>query len=260
MEITTENYFFLKEQGKKRSAIASEFSLTEDQLKRLITKNGWAKKPPIIGNKNAFSSLNENSCYWGGFLAADGNIDSRNRVRIMLNYDDTSHLEKFRDFIKSTHKISSNTDKYYRSSFECTSSDLCRDLASNFCIVPNKTAILRFPSIEDTNLLRHYIRGYFDGDGSVCESFSNRNSTTATIYATFASGSKSFANDLFETLEYLIGLRGSIQEFENKCQLKYNTNDAKVLLSWMYESSSVYLDRKYKKYVDIVVNNNRLIR
>ena len=92
MEKTTENYFNLKSQGLKRAEIATAFGMTEGQLKKYITKMGWAKPRPTIGREDAFDSLNEFSCYWGGFLASDGNVDGKNRVRLMLNYDDTAHL------------------------------------------------------------------------------------------------------------------------------------------------------------------------
>ena len=260
MEITTENYFELKSRGLKRCEIATTFNMTDGQLKKYITKMGWAKPKPIIEFENAFDELDEYSCYWGGFLASDGNVDSKNRVRIMLNYDDTGHLEKFKEFLGSTHQVSSNTDKYYRSSFELTSRHICCKLKEYFNIIPNKTDRLKFPSNLNTEQLRHYLRGYFDGDGSICESFSNKNSTTATLYATFCSGCEDFTNTLFITLNSLLGLHGNNQKYSNKHQIKYCTKDAIVLLSWLYEDSEVYLDRKYTKYLDIVRNNNRKVR
>lgn len=259
MDITTKNYFELKTQGLKRIEIAEKFGLTDGQLKKLITKNGWAKIKPIL-NENSFKELNEGSAYWAGFIAADGNVDSKNRIRIMLNYDDTSHLEKFKAYLSATYTISSNTNKYYRSSLEFTSKVIRADLEKHFLIVPNKTSTLEFPAKLPLEILRHYIRGYFDGDGSVCESFSNANSKTSSLYATFVCGSKSFGQDLFEFLQIFVGLRGTLQDFENKIQIKFNTNDAKILLTWMYSNSSIYLDRKYNKYIDLVVNDNRTTR
>lgn len=261
MEISTENYFLLKDKKLLRADIAREFEITENQLKKLITKNGWAKKIPTISNKFAFDSFDELSCYWAGFIASDGNVDLKSRVRIMLNYDDTSHLEKFKEYLNSTHAISSNTEKYYRSSFELTSIELCNGLKNNFNIVPNKTSILKYPDKLPLHLMKHFIRGYFDGDGSICESFSNKNSITATLYATFACGSREFITWLFKYLQTTLGLSGYLQKFsDTKFQIKYSTNDAKILLNWMYRDSTVYLDRKYSLFNKIVLNNDRKIR
>ena len=58
-------------------------------------------------------------------------------------------------------------------------------------------------------------------------------------------------------LQFKLGLGGHFQEFKNsnKYQLKYNTNDAKLLCDYMYKDSLVYLDRKYMLYQRIIVND-----
>lgn len=259
MELNHTNYLELKQSGLSRNEIAARFDIPEWKLKKHIATNNWGKKPPTIGNLTAFDDYSEQSCYWAGFLAADGNVDSKNRIRLMLKYDDLSHLEKFKNFLQSTHTISTNTEKYNRCSFEFTNKEMCEVLNFNFGIIPNKTDKLEFPIYIPTKYLVHYIRGYFDGDGSICESFSNKNSITASIYTTFASGSKKFSNSLYEYLKYTLNLNGHLQEFEGstKWQIKYNTNDAKILLEFLYDTCTVYLDRKFALYQRLVVNDIR---
>lgn len=259
MEINYTNYLEIKQTGVSRAAMAEYFGIPDWKLKKLIAANGWGTKRPTIGNEGGFDEYSEESCYWAGFLAADGCVDTKHRVRVMLKYDDINHLEKLKSFLQSTHAISSNTDKYNRCSFEITSAHICDMLELNFNIVPNKTDKLKFPTHIPNKYLVHYLRGYFDGDGSICESFSNKNSITATIYATFASGCREFSERLFSYLNTTIGLGGHLQEFTDsiKWQLKYNTNDAKTLLTYMYEDSNVYLDRKYALYRRVIVDNIR---
>lgn len=261
MDLTFENYSKYKDQGLTRAKIAEVFEVPEWKLKKLIAINGWGKKLPTIGKEYVFDEYSEESCYWAGFIAADGNVDSKNRLRIMLKYDDLLHLEKLRQYLESTHSISSNTTTYNRCSFEVTSSHICEMLDLNFNIVPSKTDKYILPSIPD-KFLRHYVRGYFDGDGSICESFSNARSITATLYATFSSGSEDLVYPLYTKINSVLGISGSLQDFATgkKWQIKYNTNAAKILLSWMYEDSSVYLERKYNLYIRTVVNDNRLVR
>lgn len=262
MEINYTNYTNLKQTGLSRAEIANNFNIPDWKLKKLIAANGWGKKAPIILNETAFDNYSEEACYWAGFIAADGCVDSKNRLRIMLKYDDISHLEKFKEYLKSTHAISINTTTYNRCSFELTNPYIVDMLDINFNIVPNKTATLQFPKFIPSKYMVHYIRGYFDGDGSICESFSNKNSITTSIYATFASGSKEFSEDLFAYLGNKLNLGGHLQEFKDsvKWQLKYNTNDAKTLLSYMYEDSNVYLDRKYALYQKLIINDIRAKR
>lgn len=259
MELSYTNYLTLKSENLKRSEIADRFGLPEWKLKKHIAKEGWGSKRPSLGNETLFDEYSEEAAYWAGFLAADGNVDLKNRVRLMLKYDDIGHLEKFKQALNSTHTISSNTTEYNRCSFEFTSPYICDILDINYNIVPNKTDRLIFPKHIPDEYLRHYIRGYFDGDGSICESFSNANSTTSSLYATFASGSESFSIALFNYLKEYLKLGGHLQSFRDsvKWQLKYNTNDAKTLLDYMYKDSAVYLDRKYDLYVKLVINNDR---
>lgn len=259
MEINYTNYSELKKTGASRAAIAEHFGIPDWKLKKLIATNSWGTKRPSISNETAFDEYSEEACYWAGFLAADGCVDAKNRVRVMLKYDDLNHLEKLKTFLKSTHTISTNTDTYNRCSFELTSPHICDMLDINYGIIPNKTYKLAFPRHIPAKYLVHYIRGYFDGDGSICESFSNKNSVTASIYATFASGSRYFSKSLFGYLQDILKLGGHLQEFEGstKWQLKFNTNDAKTLLHYMYEGSDVYLDRKYTLYQRLIVEDIR---
>lgn len=259
MEINYTNYSELKSTGISRAEMASILGMPDWKLKKLIATNGWGSKKPTIANESAFDEYSDESCYWAGFLAADGCVDAKNRVRVMLNYDDITHLEKLKHFLQSTHTISVNTDKYYRCSFEVTSAHIKDSLDINYGIIPNKTSIMCFPKHIPNKFMPHYIRGYFDGDGSICESFSNKNSVTASVYATFASGSREFSESLFNYLQNKLSLGGHLQEFEGstKWQLKFNTNDAKTLLTYMYEDSAVYLDRKYSLYRRLIVEDIR---
>jgi len=261
MEITLQKYLELKNQNLSRASIANSLEIPEWKLKKLISANGWGTKKPSIGNNNAFDEYTEESCYWAGFLMADGNVDSKGRIRLMLKYDDIGHLEKFKDFLNSTHKISSNTSTYNRCSFEFTDINMCEVLDLNFNIVPNKTLVAKLPNIPN-EMFRHFVRGYFDGDGSICESFSNKNSLTATIYATFACGSFEFIDKLYKKLNAILNIQGHLQDFGTgrKWQIKYNTNDAKTLLYYMYNDSYVYLDRKYALYTRLVLDNVRTTR
>lgn len=81
-----------------------------------------------------------------------------------------------------------------------------------------------------------------------------------SIYATFCSGAKTFSYDLFNYIQNTLGLGGHLQDFNecgSKWQLSFCTNDAKVLMHYMYKDSNVFLDRKYALYQKLIVNNDR---
>lgn len=259
MEITTENYFALKNKGLKRADIAKHLNLSESQLKKLITKNGWAQKRPEVKNSYVFKEFSKSSCYWAGFIAADGCVMDNGTLKIMLHYDDTAHLEKFKSFVGSSHKISSNTDKYYRSELSFRNTSIIEGLRNNFNVVPRKSLVYKLPSSIPEVYLKDFLRGYFDGDGCICESFSNVNSKTATLYTTIT-GSDIFIEKVTTLLLNLLGITGHIQKKEKVSVVKYNTNNSLALLKFLYEDAEDYLDRKYALYTKVVVNDDRLQR
>jgi DNA-binding transcriptional regulator WhiA len=260
MEITKENYDILKAQKLTRAKIAEQFDIPDWKLKKLIAKNGWGDVRPTIKNNSIFSLEDEHSYYWAGFIAADGNISDKNDLYICLHYDDTIMLTKILEYFMSNHKISSNTEKYNRSQIGLRLSNNTIDILKNkFNITTRKSLTYKLPKITNSDNFRHYLRGYFDGDGSICESFSNANSKTASIYANIT-GSKDFISQLQVFIKYKLDITGHNQIKDTVSCLKYNTNDAKKLLEYMYVDSTVYLPRKYNLYNQLVVSDIRKSR
>ena len=260
MELNYENYLQLKAEKLLRVQIAERFGIPDWKLKKHIANNGWGKKAPTLDH-SSFSSYSKESAYWAGFIAADGNVDDKSRIRLMLKHDDLRHLQKYNTFLKSTYAIQENTTKYNRCAVEYTSYQIRSELESKYNIVPVKSLIIQPPTQLPEELIAHFIRGYFDGDGSVCESFSNRNSSTATFYATLVSGSLPFVKWLEAYLD-LIGVTYNTQYWENKSQIKLNTNQAIKFLNSIYLESTedTRLDRKYEIFKKVVIEHNRLTR
>jgi DNA-binding transcriptional regulator WhiA len=260
MEITKENYDILKAQKLTRAMIAEQFGIPDWKLKKLIAKNGWGVARPTIKNNNIFSLEDESSYYWAGFIAADGNISDKNDLYICLHYDDTVMLTKILEYFMSNHKVSSNNEKYNRSQIGIRLSESAVTiLRDKFNITPRKSLTYQLPNIANSDNFRHYLRGYFDGDGSICESFSNINSKTASLYANIT-GSKDFISQLQLVIQNKLGITGHNQIKETVSCLKYNTNDAKILLKYLYSDSTIYLPRKYNLYKHLVLEGFRKTR
>lgn len=197
--------------------------------------------------------------YWAGFIAADGCIDTNNTIRIELGGKDKEHVTKFKEFFKAEHLISHNELKdSYKVGF---SSKLLKEiLYYNYAVTIDKTHNLVFPLLPTEEDYRHYLRGFFDGDGCFTEYFAGRPTAAMAVFLT--SGSLNF---LHETLQYLkssnVVLGGSIHKKALNCwHIQFSVNDTKKFLTWIYTGATVYLDRKYEKYVHIIVNNNRATR
>lgn len=261
MEITKENYFNLKSQKLKRAEIAYRFSIPDWKLKKIIAKEGWGSKQIRYKYNGCFDFLNKNSAYWLGFFMADGCVTEDDRIRLMLQKSDIAQLEKFKNFVGCEHKIS-YTDKYpNRVSLEFTSKEIAT-IFKQYNIIPRKTLIATPPDPEIfKEYFSDYLRGFFDGDGTISESFSNKNSATATLYTGFAIAKQSY-NWLDNILTNILNISYKKFEKENMYSITMNTNKSKTLLSYLYETSQYEnrLDRKYDLYVKTIVMDNRLTR
>ena len=195
----------------------------------------------------------EEKAYWLGFLYADGSVGSKeHKIELGLAEQDLKQIEKFRDFIGIMNKISYRpTTKSYRYSFR---SESCKeDLIKQGC-VPKKSLILKFPTEDQVpkDLIRHFIRGYFDGDGW----FTNTDSC--------------FQIGLIGTEDFIKGFLDNIEIYnkENKIFNVHRENGAKryvfsaytdVLnfLNWIYKDATIYLNRKYEHYLDFINNGSK---
>jgi hypothetical protein len=124
-------------------------------------------------NDEAFHRVTQFSCYWAGFIAADGNIHSRRPVLIVdLANKDFEHLEKLKEFIKCTNPIKTTASKvrdslFWHSRLYVTSDQIVKDLYKHFLITPRKSLTLQYPKFKSVNYEDCYIVGYIDGDGYI---------------------------------------------------------------------------------------------
>lgn len=117
----------------------------------------------------------ESKAYFLGLLYADGcNVKGNNAVILALAEQDIDLLQKFSSAIgydfhgKPFYRKNPNAQPMYR--VEVYSKQMSESLARYGC-VPQKTFIIKFPENPPLpeNLINHFVRGYFDGDG--CLSF-----------------------------------------------------------------------------------------
>ena len=210
-------------------------------------------------NKDFFQIIDtEEKAYWLGFLYADGCINRiyRNEklksmdLEIGLCREDEEHLEKFLKSIESNVEIKHKTVKSNNKSYEssrivicCTK--MCKDLSEKGC-TPQKSLSLNFPSKEIVTyqLLRHFIRGYFDGDG--CVSINSNN----IIQVNFV-GTNEVLNGISNYLydNNIIYRKPSIYKKGKAFEMYiYGADTIKQFFHFLYDNSNIYLDRKYNKF------------
>lgn len=194
----------------------------------------------------------EEKAYWLGFLCADGSVSTNeDKIELGLAEKDLDYLEKFKKFMNLPNKICYRAStKSYRFSFR--SQNLKADLIKLGC-VPQKSLILQFPSFEQVpkHLIRHFMRGYFDGDGW----FSN----TFKAFEVGILGTQDFVENYIN----LLGLN-KINKIHNtktntitKKYVSSAVEDVTIWLDFIYKDAKVYLNRKYEKYLDFLKNGKR---
>ena len=232
--------------------VAEYFNVSIGPIKRILKFGGVdLTNRRYEVNHNFFDIIDsESKAYWLGFLFADGYIRERksgNSLELKLSYKDKEHIELFKETINSNHKI---TDGYNQVKYkDKTSSARMLHLAIYSLRLVNsikkqgvhsrKTFTITKPNIDKT-LIPHFIRGYFDGDGSF--SF---NIDTHANKTNFACASKEFRQFLIDEL------------LDNDIELKWyggmklyiqNKVDNIKFYSYIYENATVFLKRKKEKY------------
>lgn len=210
-------------------------------------------------NHSFFSNIDsEEKAYWLGFLYADGSIykeikNDRCRLELTLASKDINHLKKFNIALEATNNIYEkrggfgNRRIYSAVTINYTSKQLYNDLLKAGC-VPNKSTILKFPSIEvvPIKLQRHFIRGYFDGDG--CFTYHSdyvRRKYNMQPLVIFCE-TKEFLKGILDivNLPATIALNGNSKvnwafRLQKKSSLEF-------ILKYMFEDANTYLDRKHE--------------
>lgn len=242
------------------SDIAKLLNRTTNAIKLKAGRMGY-KKYPYYCDYTFFEHIDtEEKAYWLGFLTADGWISKNNQtgsgcVGIELQYGDIEHLQKFNKSLRGNYKISDRWKTCSISTNKDKENHMC--VLRIFSITMYNTLInLGFTSTKSFDsyiphipkeLIRHYIRGYFDGDG--CFAVSNN-----YLSISFCTASDALSHDIINVLQ-----KEGITLVDYPNVTEYNTlihrptinriKDKIMFLSYIYKDAKIYLDRKYKKYL-----------
>lgn len=257
-EFLEEVYNYMQKTGKGICAVARHFDVCQSTLSKrlkekyddtIIRKNGKLKV-----DSNYFKVIdNEHKAYWLGFLTADGYLcPQKNRLDLRLAEVDKKHIELFKEDIKSEHKISPSQSELYGKKFisygiTIQDKEISNDLVKlGFTSDKSHDANIPFNKIPK-DLLRHYIRGLMDGDGSVMKI--NKGRGVGAVICTTVSCQ--LIDDITRCIkdEININVKYRISKVKNPIDICiYKQEEADKFFDWIYKDSTIYLDRKYEKY------------
>lgn len=202
-------------------------------------------------NRSFFDKKDLTSCYWAGFLAADGTIHQEREICLRLARKDRSHLNKFRRAIDGNQKIRQiSVNRQYPNSIidsiEVHGKDFVIALGKNFSVVPNKTFILLPPALNKESHIRAFIRGYFDGDGCLT------NTHDGHFQMTLTSGSKAILEWILIQINKFVASSNRYTHVRHHAawRLSFGGQQIVDILSWLYKDSTneTRLTRKYCKF------------
>lgn len=253
--------------------IADIFDTSEETIRKLLHKNGITTKSLSERSKEIkprdsdfFEKIDSpEKAYWLGFLYADGGIIIRKKsysLRINLKKDDDGHLKKFLKAInginykiKYTVKHTKEKD-YYGCYISISDKKMVTDLIDKGCM-PKKSLILKFPTEEQVPsfLIYHFLRGYFDGDGSI--GFTIVHPETGTKY---------FHCSLLGTFDFLSKTKKFLHVDHIKLNKQHNYYNLPLCgnkrvynaLKLLYEDSSIDIELTRKKELFDILSLQRM--
>lgn len=183
----------------------------------------------------------EEKAYVLGFLAADGTVNVRS-VWLMLHAKDEHIIRDIRKAMGSNARIFErekvagfpNRGPYKFIYFG--SKKLVADLIK-LGVTPRKSLTLQYTPVPQ-RLERHYLRGLFDGDGSI-----KKGSFTLLGTEPLVDGARSAI--LSHT-----GIELRKSHVENKLWILVGCRRSKKVLHWIYKDASIFLSRKYQMFLD----------
>ena len=251
---------FAKYETGKFTAVdlAKEYPISSTAINGLLRRHGYkAKSQSELQRKYNIDETffdvidTEEKAYFLGFLYADGcNATNRNAVILSLKEYDKEILEKLNSLLQ--HKKPLGHTKSGQTTLLISNKHISQRLIELGCHRA-KTYTLVFPSEEQVPkyLVRHFVRGYFDGDGWVGKE-------SICVVSTL-----DFCNSLAEILKEQFNINCYIRarhpERNNSIRmLELNKKSARTFLKWIYKDSNIHLQRKHDRYLKQIEYENSL--
>lgn len=248
------------QQGESMKSISKKYGCDRSVVKNALKHHDVIQRSQSAActiydvDEEFFSQIDTpETAYVYGLFCADGSL-VKNRFKISLNAIDFELLEDVKWIMKYTGPL------YFEKNMTTLSvvrSALASDLR-NLGIMKNKTFTLRFPDIIPRGLMNHFIRGYFDGDGSIFKTSATQKwvfSVTSNVW--FLNGLKSFLEESCPMFSC------SIFPYQNR-----NPNIANLVASskqsiiaiqeYLYKDCTICLDRKRTLFTAAIISSKSI--
>jgi predicted DNA-binding protein YlxM (UPF0122 family) len=253
----------------RSKSAARDLALTKDKLKfERLNEDGtssFVSVKKINVNEDFFSSWSPAMAYVLGVICTDGNLNP-GRIRepwraksastvpiISVAQKEPELLEKILHLMNCDAKLYFSKERVYGKTkagaiyhFGISNENLYDDIV-NLGLTPNKSLTMQFPNTPN-EFIRHFIRGCWDGDGSVyIDNYSGK------IGASFVSGSLEFVEAMVKKLVDA-GLPSRTiylhKHSKGSYYFKFTGSQVPMLHHYLYDNvpETQYLERKFNLF------------
>lgn len=235
------------EKGDRQQQLMQKYGVCRTTLKNIIQFYGieYSRKKYFC-NEQFFSDIqSEAQAYFLGLLTADGYIVTEpRRLSVRLKLIDLELVESFRTEIDSNHRIYyvKDTNSY---DIHIRSKIMVQDLVS-LGLHQRKSKTIKWCSQVPHHLVHHYMRGLFDGDGSIFFVLAQRYNAGKRLCFSLV-GTQNIVESFRDCLEKNCFL-SHVKSFPREGCYRIRWHGKKSILrikSFLYKDASIFLPRKY---------------
>lgn len=232
------------------SVIKRTYSSIQSKI-RFLPFQKKVKKHPV--NSDFFKEWSREMSYVLGFITADGNIcHSGNAHTLDISCDDKDVIEKIKGAMGYLGPVRQKPRRNKKVSYSLRICDqtLFSDLKK--LGITERKSLAVSPRVNVAFVV-DFLRGFFDGDGTV---YLRNTKYQSRLAVGFYTASKPMAKLIYTTLKKLLGdsYTGSVQNRLTKYQNPYYSlslgqKASLKLSSIMYANTTFYMERKFQKFL-----------
>lgn len=245
-------------QGQSSCALARELDIprpTIDNYRKRYDIPVFKRGPNLRRYRPIRLSLftdpqSDSDAYWIGFLAADGTVRGHGGhwdLSVHLKASDAPHLAKLCTALETDTPVRLVKGGGYRAAIVQFRGREVTEAAKPWGIVPNKTRSYRFPAHVPTPLIPAFLRGYFDGDGTLIVRRRAIYRRFIEVVCRFTSGSPLMVDDLTAVLTRYgvrVGRRYENTPRTHVLPIAAARSNIIAFVHLLYDGAEVSLDRK----------------
>lgn len=244
--------------------VAEEIGCHPETLRRKVKSFGIVKsRHGHLIREDFFKTWSKDMAYILGFAFADGSVgkyNNRQKLVFQINPKDMCILEFMRDLIQPTRsiyrydRIQTQTKRPFEiAMIDFSSKTIVEDLISLGCVEDKTHKEIKIPEMPE-EFERHFIRGLFDGDGSI---WVTQNGESAEVK--YGANICCTSISMLEGIQKRLGI-GHMSLKSNPPSIQfYSKSDIADLGDYLYSDGGFCLDRKKLKF-EIVTKTSEEIR